>query len=242
MVHRGRGLRRQPRTAGLAGRAGHQLRDGRVLRCPVHHPDRAARADELAASAPKKGWQRLSCGDGSKGQRLYDWLLLDPGTDDQHLLLVRRSISKPSELAYYICHFSRPVPVAELVRVAGARWGVEETFQFAKNETGLDHYQVRRYHAWYRHITLSMLAAAFLAVTAHTERDDQKGAPHPADDQLIPLSCNEIRRLWATLTHPDHPRAHTDHWSAWRRLHQTRAKRSHYQRQRLKHHTLRLPY
>src|SRR4029450_14005218 len=81
---------------------------------------------------------------------------------------------------YYICHFRRPVPVAELVRVAGSRWGVEETFQFAKNETGLDHYQVRRYHAWYRHITLSMLAAAFLAVTAHAERGDPEGAPHPA--------------------------------------------------------------
>jgi SRSO17 transposase len=58
---------------------------------------------------------------------------------------------------------------------------VEETFQFAKNETGLDHYQVRRYDAWYRHITLSMLAAAFLAITAYTEQlRDQKGAPQPA--------------------------------------------------------------
>jgi SRSO17 transposase len=136
------------------------------------------RADELAASAPKRGWQRLSCGQGSKGERLYDWLLVDAGADD-HLLMVRRSISKPSELAFYICHTSTPVPVAELVRVAGSRWGVEETFQFSKNETGLDHYQVRKYDAWYRHITLSMLAAAFLAVTAHTERaHDQKGAQH----------------------------------------------------------------
>jgi SRSO17 transposase len=99
--------------------------------------------------------------------------VLDPGADE-HLLLVRRSISKPTELAYYICHTRRPVPVAELVRVAGSRWGVEETFQFAKNETGLDHYQVRTYTAWYRHITLSMLTAAFLAVTARTR--DQKGA------------------------------------------------------------------
>jgi hypothetical protein len=67
-------------------------------------------------------------------------------------------------------------PDAELVRVAGSRWGVEETFQFAKNETGLDHYQVHRYDAWYRHITLSMLAAAFLTITAHRERiSDQKG-------------------------------------------------------------------
>jgi SRSO17 transposase len=139
-------------------------------------PTGPRRADELAAGAPRKGWQRLSAGQGSKGDRLYDWLMLDPGADE-HLLLVRRSISKPTELAYYICHTRRPVPVAELVRVAGSRWGVEETFQFAKNETGLDHYQVRTYNAWYRHITLSMLAAAFLAATARAERTrDQKGA------------------------------------------------------------------
>jgi SRSO17 transposase len=140
-------------------------------------PTGPRRADELTASAPKRGWQRLSAGQGSKGHRLYDWLLINSGADHP-LLLVRRSISKPSELAYYLCRSTTPVPLAELVRVAGSRWGVEETFQFAKNETGLDHYQVRRYDAWYRHITLSMLAAAFLAVTAHTERLGQKGALH----------------------------------------------------------------
>jgi SRSO17 transposase len=143
-------------------------------------PKGPVRADALARAAPRTGWQRLSAGEGSKGHRLYDWLLLDPGADE-HLLVVRRSISKPDELAYYICHTRRPVPLAELVRVAGSRGGVEETFQFAKNETGLDHYQVRKYQAWYRHITLSMLAAAFLAVTACAERDrDAKGAPRPA--------------------------------------------------------------
>jgi SRSO17 transposase len=142
-------------------------------------PTGRLRADELAALAPTRGGQRLSAGQGSKGQRLYDWLLIDPAADD-HQLLVRRSISKPSELAYYICHSRTPAPLVELVRVAGSRWGVEETFQFAKNETGLDHYQVRKYHAWYRHLTLSMLAAAFLAVTAHTERlREEKGAPQP---------------------------------------------------------------
>jgi SRSO17 transposase len=149
-------------------------------------PSGPRRADELAATAPAKGWQRLSAGAGSKGQRLYDWLLLSPD-GDAHRLLVRRSISHPDELAYYIVGARPEVPIAELVRVAGSRWGVEETFQFAKNETGLDHYQVRRYEAWYRHVTLSMLAAAFLAVTATNERADlhdppggERGAPAPA--------------------------------------------------------------
>jgi SRSO17 transposase len=142
-------------------------------------PTGRIRADELAALAPQRGWQRLSAGAGSKGQRLYDWLLLDPGTHT-HQLLVRRSISTPTELAYYTLHTNTPVPLAELVRIAGSRWAVEETFQFTKNETGLDHYQVRKYHAWYRHITLSMLAAAFLTITAHTERlHEEKGATQP---------------------------------------------------------------
>ena len=160
----------------------HDLNYVMAISCDAHFstPTGPQRADELAASAPNKGWQRLSAGEGSKGQRLYDWLLIDPDAD-QHLLLARRSISKPTELAYYICRARTPVPLAELVRVAGSRWAVEETFQFAKNETGLDHYQVHRYDAWYRHITLSMLAAAFLAVTAHTEQlRDQKGAPPTA--------------------------------------------------------------
>lgn len=140
-----------------------------------HTPTGPVRADELARRAPRKGWQRLSAGKGSKGHRLFDWMLLDPGKDT-HQLLARRSISKPTELAYYIVHTRTPVALAELVRVAGSRWAVEETFQFAKNETGLDHYQVRKYDAWYRHITLSMLAAAFLTITALNERK-QKGGP-----------------------------------------------------------------
>jgi len=180
VVHRGRGLRRQPRATGLAGRAGPRLRHGGVLRPALSHAHRPAARRPTGRGRAPRGWQRLSCGPGSKGDRLYDWLLIDPGTHPgthTHLLLVRRSISQPGELAYYICRSPQPVPVAELVRVAGSRWGVEETFQFAKNETGLDHYQVRRYQAWYRHITLSMLAAAFLAVTAHRERRRQKGEP-----------------------------------------------------------------
>jgi SRSO17 transposase len=136
------------------------------------------RADGLAALVPPSGWQRLSCADGSKGPRLYDWALIgtaEPGRQ----LLVRRSLAPGEkgglELAYFLCWSPRRVTLAELVAVAGARWAVEDCFAEAKNETGLDHYQVRRYRAWYRHITLSMLAHAFLAVAARPAR------PAPAE-------------------------------------------------------------
>ena len=136
------------------------------------------RADELAALVPARGWQRLSCGDGSKGPRLYDWALVGTASPSRQLL-VRRSLAPGEkgglELAFFLCFSPRPVSLAELVAVAGARWAVEDCFAEAKNETRLDHYQVRRYQAWYRHITLSMLAHAFLAVTARSAR------PAPAE-------------------------------------------------------------
>ena len=133
----------------------------------------AKRADEMAELVPAAAWQRLSCADGSKGPRLYDWALA--ATDSpRHWLLARRSLQPGEkgdiELAFYRCWSPRPVTLAELAAVAGARWGVEDCFAEAKNEAGLDHYQVRRYRAWYRHATLSMLAHAFLAVTAHAAR------------------------------------------------------------------------
>ena len=136
---------------------------------PVTVPAGRFRADELAALVPAPGWQRLSCADGSKGPRLYDWAFIGTASP-AHQLLARRSLHPGEkgklELAYFRCWSPRPVTLAELVAVAGARWAVEDCFAEAKNETGLDHYQVRRYRAWYRHITLSMLAHAFLAVTA----------------------------------------------------------------------------
>jgi SRSO17 transposase len=128
------------------------------------------RADNLAADAPPEAWKRLSAGDGAKGARLYDWALatlpwdVEPGFG--RWLLIRRSIAKPDELAFYFAYGPHDTTFAELVRIAGTRWAIEECFQQAKTETGLDHYQVRRYDAWYRHITLAMLAHAYLAVTA----------------------------------------------------------------------------
>jgi SRSO17 transposase len=137
----------------------------------------AARADALAARAPITAWKRRSCGNGVKGPRLYDWAvasLPDTGTAEHgyaRWLLIRRSITDPTELAYYLCYGPADTLDEELIRVAGTRWAVEECFQTAKNEVGLDQYQVRRYDAWYRHITLAMLAHAFLTVTrAHAAK------------------------------------------------------------------------
>jgi SRSO17 transposase len=121
------------------------------------------RADALAAKVPGRGWHAMSCGQGSKGERLCDWALA-PAGDGRHLL-IRRSLSS-GELAFYLCWSPKAVTLAELVKVAGARWAVEEAFQAAKNETALDHYQVRKLVAWYRHVTLALAACAWLAVTA----------------------------------------------------------------------------
>ena len=138
----------------------------------------ASRADVLAAHAPDQAWKRRSCGNGSKGPRVFDWAAATlPGGDGEppawsRYLLVRRSLTRNAkgelELAYYLCCAPAGTQDEELIRVAGSRWAIEECFQTAKNETGLDQYQVRRYDAWYRHVTLAMLAHAYLAVTAAT--------------------------------------------------------------------------
>ncbi|WP_050800078.1 hypothetical protein [Streptomyces himastatinicus] len=104
---------------------------------------------------------------------------------------------------------------------------MEETFQSGKGLAGLDEHQVRRYASWSRGVTLAMLAHAFLAAVRADEY-----ARHPAPDTLIPLTCNEIQRLFITLViRPDHDTAHRLGWSHWRRRHQTRSQASHYRRQ-----------
>jgi SRSO17 transposase len=127
-------------------------------------------AERLLAEVEPAQWLRLSAGQGSKGKRLYHWVRvplwrLGWPANVGFWLLARRSISDPRELAFYVCFAPAATSLATLVRVAGCRWRVEEAFEQAKGEVGLDHYQVRQYGAWYRHVTLAMLAHAFLAVT-----------------------------------------------------------------------------
>jgi SRSO17 transposase len=99
-------------------------------------------------------------------------LLSEPG---RYWLLVRRSRTD-GELAHYLCFCPPDAALADLVAVAGARWAIEESFQTAKGEVGLDHYQVRRYDAWYRHITLACLAHAYLTVTRAAASGEKRGS------------------------------------------------------------------
>jgi SRSO17 transposase len=125
-------------------------------------------ASDIAAAVAPEGWTRLSAGDGAKGPRLYDWArvairpLREPGWE--HWLLVRRSLSDPADLAYYVCFAPTGTPLKALVRVAGTRWAIESCIEEAKGEVGLDQYEVRKWDGWYRHITLALFAHAMLAV------------------------------------------------------------------------------
>ena len=156
---------------------------------------RMIRADALAARVPARGWQLMSCGNGSKGERLYDWAIAGAGSDG-HYLLIRRSLTS-GELAYYRCWSPAGATLAEFVKAAGARWAVEESFQAAKNETALDHYQVRKHCAWYRHITLAMCAQAWLAITAAASRPPPD--PVPAGPGAGDRAREGAGRLWTTF-------------------------------------------
>jgi SRSO17 transposase len=154
----------------------HAIRHVMAVKCtePVwaltdRGPGQVAAQDLIAEVEPAQ-WLRLNAGDGSKGKRFYDWTRVPLWrwgwpANVGFWLLARRSLSDPGELAYYVCFAPADTPLMTLVRVAGKRWRVEEAFEQAKGEVGLDHYQVRQYPAWYRHITLAMVALAFLAAT-----------------------------------------------------------------------------
>jgi SRSO17 transposase len=206
---------------------------GYVLAVACDHrastPAGRLRVDAIATSLPARAWQRLSAGNGSKGHRFYHWAWVSIDTTGeppgQHWLLIRRNTTT-GERAYYRCHAPEPVPLATLVRVAGRRWIVEESFQAGKGLTGLDQHQVRHWTSWHRWTQLAMLAYALLAVLAAVERAHQ-----PTPDGLISLTCNEIHHLFNVLVvEPIRSIVHRLRWSTWRRRHQHRAKTSHYQR------------
>ncbi len=144
------------------------------------HPDIsvAGEARDIAEALPADIWMRLSAGHGTKGERLYDWAyrpLADLDADEYDApipalwtrgLLIRRNIGD-GELAYFTTWCPKDTPVETLVRVEGTRWRIEEGFETAKNEFGLDHNETRSWHGWHRHVSLVMLAYAVMAAVRH---------------------------------------------------------------------------
>jgi SRSO17 transposase len=188
-------------------------------------------AAELAARLPAAAWQRLSAGPGAKGPRWYDRAFIEAADravtagDGPHWLLIRRRISD-GELAFYRAHAPRPVPLAQLVQVAGSRWKIEDGFAAGKELAALDEHQVRSWTSWHRWTILALLACAFLSVLAAT----QPGHRDRRDEQLIPLTRNEIRRLFTGLGRQPPTPGKQLHWSRWRRRHQATAQACHYRR------------
>jgi SRSO17 transposase len=217
--------------AGLRAHAlGYVLAIGRNRRVTVNHGGTRIRADEVAARVTDRCWQRVSAGVGAKGPRDYDWAQVVIGhAGNEHLLISRHPIS--GEPAFYLCWSPRPVPLATLVRVAVSRWAVEGCLQTAKNETGLDHYQVRGWTGWHRFTALAMLALAILAVCAAAQAPEPADPTRPARSRSsIRLTLPEIRRLITTLILTTTGIDHALHWSTWRRTHQARARQARYQR------------
>jgi SRSO17 transposase len=135
-------------------------------------------AAKLAQELPKNAWQRLPSGEGTKGPRLHDWAYLeladlDAGQYNSALvgawtrgLLIRRNIAD-SDLAFFSTWCPKDTPLKKLVSVEGHRWAIEDSFEAAKNELGLDHNETRSWHGWHRHVSLVMLAFALMALIRH---------------------------------------------------------------------------
>jgi SRSO17 transposase len=161
-----------------------------VLAVPCTHliwtEGRQEEIQSVAANLAEDAWARGSAGAGSQGPRWYDWACLrlpyESAPGMAHWLLIRRALNEPTERAYYRVYGPSETAVREMVRVAGMRWPIEAGLEHAKGEVGLDQYQVRRWDAWYRHITLALLAHAFLEVTRATGEPsgEEKGAVRPS--------------------------------------------------------------
>src|SRR5215217_5955789 len=168
--------------------------------------------EDWAKTVPESGWTRLSAGDGAKGPRLYDWAHVPfRGAREgwQKALLVRRALEKPDELSFYLTLAPEGTELATLVQVAGSRWTIEACFEAAKGEVGLDEYEVRSWTGWHRHVTLAMLAPAYLAVVRqHAIRGR---GPRPRGRRAAPYGsrgapAHLASRLGTAARSQSHPR------------------------------------
>ncbi len=185
-----------------------------------------------------RDWQRLSQSLGTKGERLFDWARLPVvhgGTvDGGHWLVFRRCLDEPHELAYYLVYAPVETPLSTMVQAIGSRWHIEEDLQASK-ALGLDQSEVRSYLGWYRHLTLVLLAYAFL-ISICLQAPHPLPAPAEApkakpSSPLIALTPSEVRHLLAHLIFPTPTSAPLIcQWSCWRRTHQYWAGYSHRRR------------
>ncbi|MGH2354909.1 MAG: IS701 family transposase [Chloroflexota bacterium] len=163
-------------------------RNQAVSTWPPYGPPDQLTVATVMSRVPVDAWLRLSCGEGAQGPRLYDWAYVPvrPALRDDrepwvHGVLVRRHPERPDELAFYLVYAPRDTPLGEVVRVAGARWTIDEMFKLAKGQVGLDHYEVRSWQGWYRHSTLALLAFAVLTISArHGARKRGRHSPRAA--------------------------------------------------------------
>jgi SRSO17 transposase len=195
-------------------------------------------AAELAAACPASAWQCHSAGAGTKGERFYDWARLPlarrpgpPRAHWQHWLLFRRHRKDPDDVAYDVVFGPANTSLATLARVAGMRWTVEECFEVAKQAVGLDDYEVRSWQGWYRHITLAMLALAFLvAMRVKLNASPPQSGKDAPSRPMVDLSVGEIRHLISRLLLVAGIALDSIFaWSFWRRMHQAVAKLCHWQ-------------
>ena len=143
----------------------------------------------LLSNLPSDGWFEASCGDGSKGARVYDWYIYSLSKEVvqgfKHVILVRRSKSDPEEMKAYLAFAPADTPDQKLVEVAGIRWTVEMCFKESKGEVGLDQYEVRSYDSLYKHITFALLALALITVLSSKSLDTKTLQQHnPASKTL----------------------------------------------------------
>lgn len=183
---------------------------------------------------PAHRWQRLSMSEGTKGPRLFDWAvvpILHRWEDDgRHWLLIRRCLDDPQQKAFFLVFAPKGTTLGEMVKAAGSRWPIEEDFENSK-DLGLDHYEVRSWIGWYRHVTLVLLAHAYLAGICAAEPSPTKRSSPASSQRQVALTIPEARRLLARLIWPASSsvrRVLT--WSWWRRCHQHRASACHIKR------------
>ena len=158
----------------------------------IYHEGRQRQVRTVAKSLPQDAWMRASAGTGSKGECLYEWACVTlpesgvyrEGVRAGRWLLMRRSISEPEEIAFYLCYGPAQTNVYELVRIAGRRWQIEDAFAQAKGESGLDEYEVRKWDGWQRHITLCLLAHAYLAVVRSVAENEEDAAKKGTSTQV----------------------------------------------------------